>query len=46
MFVFGARLLGVAQRVFHNVGQALSRGVSGNVTELIEGEDKVDYVAA
>jgi hypothetical protein len=45
MFAFWARPLGVAQRVFHNVRQALCRGVRGNVTEVIEDEDKVDYVA-
>ena len=45
MLAFWARPLGVAQRIFHNVRQALCRGVRGNVTEVIEDEDKVDYVA-
>ena len=48
MFVFGARLMGVAQHIFHNAGQVLSCSVSGNVTDLIrvEDEDKVDYYVA
>ena len=39
--------MGIAQRVFHNAGQVLTRscGVSGNVADLVEVEDKIDHVA-
>ena len=46
MFAFRARLVRVAQRAFHNIGKVLSYGVSGNVSVLVEDEEKVDHVAS